>query len=124
MRLTSTVSSLDRLLSHLLTTLAADTVNGQSSDINLTTRGSDWYWAVCAVMTVATIAFIGTAWTKPRTDRIFHYITGGITMIAAISYFSMASNLGWTPIAVQFRRSDHRVAGVYREIFYVRYIDW
>lgn len=75
-------------------------------------------------MTVATIAFIGTAWTKPRTDRIFHYITGGITMIAAISYFSMASNLGWTPIAVQFRRSNHRVAGVYREIFYVRYIDW
>ncbi|KAM6510755.1 hypothetical protein FSOLCH5_011200 [Fusarium solani] len=101
-----------------------DTVNGQSSDINLTIRGSDWYWAVCAVMTVATITFIGTAWTKPRMDRIFHYITGGITMIAAISYFSMASNLGWTPIAVQFRRSDHRVAGVYRELFYVRYIDW
>ncbi|KAF4458565.1 hypothetical protein FALBO_14704 [Fusarium albosuccineum] len=75
-------------------------------------------------MTVATVAFIGLGMRKPRTDRIFHYITAAITMAAAISYFSMASNLGWTPIAVQFRRRNHRVAGVYREIFYVRYIDW
>ena len=36
----------------------------------------------------------------------------------------MASNLGWTPIDVEFARSDPRVGGVNREIFYVRYIDW
>ena len=45
-------------------------------------------------------------------------------MVAAIAYFSMASNLGWTPIAVEFPRGNPRVAGTYREIFYVRYIDW
>lgn len=44
-------------------------------------------------------------------------------MVASIAYFSMASNLGFTPIEVEFRRSG-AVAGVYREIFYVRYIDW
>ncbi|KAF4442341.1 hypothetical protein F53441_11769 [Fusarium austroafricanum] len=95
-----------------------DIVNGQRSDINITVRGSDWYWAVCAVMTVSAFVFLGLGIQKPRTDRIFHYITAGITMIAAIAYFSMASNLGWTPIMVEFQRSDHRVAGRYREIFY------
>lgn len=75
-------------------------------------------------MTVATITFVGLAYTRKRSDRVFHYITAGITMVAAIAYFSMASNLGFTPIAVEYKRSDHRVAGTYREIFYVRYIDW
>lgn len=101
-----------------------NTVNGATADIAITTRGSDWYWAVCAVMTVATFAFCGLAMTKPRTHRIFHYITASITMVAAIAYFSMGSNLGFTPIQVEYARSDPRVAGTYREIFYVRYIDW
>lgn len=102
-------------------------VNGDAYkpvDIAITTHGSDWYWAVTAVMTCATFAFIGLAMTKPRTHRIFHYITAAITMVASIAYFSMASNLGWTPIDVEFRRADPVVHGRNREIFYVRYIDW
>lgn len=75
-------------------------------------------------MTCATFAFIGLSLTKPRTHRLFHYITAAITMVAAIAYFSMASNLGWTPIDVEFRRANPIVHGVNREIFYVRYIDW
>lgn len=100
------------------------TVNGRTADIAITTRGSDWYWTVCAVMTVSTFAFLGLGFTRPRTHRIFHYITAGITLVAAIAYFSMASNLGFTPVAVEFQRGNHRVSGTYREIFYVRYIDW
>lgn len=75
-------------------------------------------------MTVATFIFLGLAMAKPRTHRVFHYITAGITMVAAIAYFTMASNLGFTPIAVQFPRADPRVSGMNREIFYVRYVDW
>ncbi len=48
----------------------------ESSDINITTHGSDWYWAVTAVMAVSSIAFIGMSFTVPRKNRIFHYITG------------------------------------------------
>ncbi len=99
-------------------------VNGKSADIKITTHGSDWYWAVCAVMTCATLAFMGLALTKPRQNRIFHYITAAVTMTAAIAYFSMASNLGWTPIDVEFVRNGGGVGGINREIFYVRYIDW
>ncbi|EMC97866.1 hypothetical protein BAUCODRAFT_31870 [Baudoinia panamericana UAMH 10762] len=105
------------------------TVNGISQAVNnqtlqITTHGSDWYWAVCAVMVCSTFAFMGLAVTKPRTQRIFHYITAAITMVASIAYFSMGSNLGWTPIPVEFHRNTPQAHGNYREIFYVRYIDW
>ncbi|KAI4136494.1 MAG: hypothetical protein LQ341_005586 [Variospora aurantia] len=79
-------------------------------------------------MTAATFVFIGLSFTKPRSHRIFHYITAGITMIAAIAYFTMGSDLGQTPIPVEFVRSDPKVSGTptnqNREIFYVRYVDW
>ena len=75
-------------------------------------------------MAVATLSFIGLSYTKPRTHRIFHYITAAITMVATIAYYSMGSNLGWTPINVEFQRSKGIVRGNAREIFYVRYIDW
>ncbi|KAL8941900.1 MAG: hypothetical protein Q9216_001973 [Gyalolechia sp. 2 TL-2023] len=103
-------------------------VNGQTSAIGITTHGSNWYWAVTAVMTVSTFAFIGLSFTKPRTHRIFHYITAAITLVAAIAYFTMGADLGQTPIEVEFKRSDSKVSGTAtnqnREIFYVRYIDW
>ena len=73
---------------------------------------------------VSTGAFLGLSYTKPRSERIFHYITAAITMVASIAYFSMASNIGWTPITVEFARSAAVVSGNAREIFYVRYIDW
>ncbi|KAI9869769.1 MAG: ion channel activity [Pleopsidium flavum] len=101
-----------------------NTNNGGTADIAITTHGSDWYWAVCAVMTVATFVFVGMSFSKPRTQRVFHYITASITLVAAIAYFSMGSNLGWTPIGAEFIRANPKVAGIYREIFYVRYIDW
>jgi bacteriorhodopsin len=69
-------------------------------------------------MMASTFAFVGLAATKPRQHRVFHYITAAITMVASIAYFSMASNLGWTGIAVEFVRSDPKVSGLYREIFY------
>ncbi len=100
----------------------------QHVDIVLTTWGSDVYWAIAATMMASTIAFVGLATKKPRSERIFHYITAAITLTASIAYFSLASNLGWAAIDVEFPRSDSGgrgfVAGTYREIFYVRYIDW
>lgn len=75
-------------------------------------------------MTVATFAFVGLGFRKHRTERIFHYITAAITMVAAIAYFTMGSNLGFTPIPVEFMRSNPKVHGANREIFYARYVDW
>lgn len=75
-------------------------------------------------MFVSTFAIVGVSFTRARPHRIFHYITAAITLVAAIAYFSMGSDLGQTPIAVQFQRNNPKVHGVNREIFYVRYIDW
>lgn len=102
---------------------------GGCSDLQITDRGSDWYFTVCTVMGAATLAFMGMSFMKPRADRLFHYITAMITLVACVAYFSMGSNLGQTPITVEFGRPNSSkvygagVAGT-REIFYVRYIDW
>jgi len=78
-------------------------------------------------MAFSTLCFIGLSFRVERPKRIFHYITAAITMVAAIAYFTMASNLGYAAIPVEFQRSNPVVAGppgATREIFYVRYIDW
>ena len=105
-------------------TLLGNTVNGKTADISITTHGSDFYFAICAAMCVAGLAFVGLAYRKERRDRVFHYMTSAVVFVAAIAYFTMGSNLGFTPIQVEYFRSDPKVAGTYRSIYYVRYIDW
>jgi bacteriorhodopsin len=97
------------------------------ADIELSTNGSDWYWAACALMLSSALVFLGLGFTKPREDRIFHHITAALTLIAGISYFTMASGLGQVPVFVEFSEDNFGSfsgTGVTREIFYVRYIDW
>jgi bacteriorhodopsin len=106
--------------------LNVNSVVGQHADLEITNHGSDWYFTVCGVMGASTLIFMGMAFMKPQNHRLFHYITAGITLVAAIAYYSMGSNLGQVPIQVEFVRPDRDAvaqAGT-REIFYVRYIDW
>lgn len=95
-----------------------------SPDIHLTVEGSNWLWAVCAVFGLMTLALFGVSFTRPRHHRIPYYIASAITLVVAIDYFTQASNLGWTGVPVQFLRGNRKVAGLVRQIFYVRYIDW
>lgn len=101
----------------------SNTVGGRTADIKITTHGSDWYWAACAVITTTALAIFADSFSKPVSHRISHYITAGINLVAAIAYFNMASNLGWAPIQVEFVRSSHLASDMSLEIFYVRYID-
>ncbi|KAJ1324512.1 hypothetical protein MN608_10578 [Microdochium nivale] len=108
------------------TAIAVNEVVGMASDLEITTHGSNWLFTVCAIMGVSTVAFMGMAFTKPQSERIFHYITAAITCTACIAYFAMGSNLGETPIQAEFLRPNNPqvfAAGT-REIFYARYIDW
>jgi bacteriorhodopsin len=109
-----------------LTRNATDnTLNGRTADIAITSHGSDFYFAICAAMGFASCCFIGLALRKQRRDRVFHYITASVVFVACIAYFTMGSNLGFAPIAVEFSRpGDPEVRGRYRAIYYVRYIDW
>jgi len=105
----------------------APTVNGynqggRTADIHITTHGSDFYYAICAVMGVSTFLVLFHAMRKPGRHRVFHYILAAVLATSTIAYYSMGSNLGFTPIPVEFVRRNPKVAGILRQIFYVRYI--
>ncbi|KAK8103642.1 bacteriorhodopsin [Apiospora kogelbergensis] len=92
--------------------LAVNSVVGQHANLEITTHGSDWYFAVCAIMGFSTLAFMGMAFTKPQSHRLFNYLTAAITATACISYFCMGSNLGQVPIQAEFVRPGRaQVAG-------------
>ncbi|KAF2158968.1 hypothetical protein M409DRAFT_71376 [Zasmidium cellare ATCC 36951] len=91
--------------------------------IAITTWGSDFYFAIMSVMGFVSLTILGLSALKPRTDRVFFYLSAGLCMVACIAYFAMGSNLGWTPIDVEFLNNDGGM-GRNREILYARYIDW
>lgn len=102
-----------------------NTQNNKHVQIAITVAGSDFYYFVCATMGFTAVCILGVSNLKPRTDRVFFYLCAALLMVACIAYYAMGSNLGWTPIDVEFNRPYAPVvAGRNREIFYVRYIDW
>ena len=100
-------------------------VNDRSVDIHITSHGSDWYWAVMSVMGVTMLGVLVHSHFKPRTARTLHYILTTVALAAMIEYYSMAANLGWVPIDVEWNRPNNPlVAGVNRQIWWVRYCGW
>ncbi|KAJ9609118.1 hypothetical protein H2200_006889 [Cladophialophora chaetospira] len=104
--------------------MASGFTNTVTTNNHITAAGSDWYWTVCSVMTVSAFGFMIHSFFKPRSQRLFHYLNATVCVVAAVAYFAMGSNLGWTAIEVEWLRSDAQVHGNLRQIFYVRYIDW
>jgi bacteriorhodopsin len=86
----------------------------------LTVHGSDWLWAVTAVYSFSLIVIIGLTYFARQGEKIFHYLFTISLFVGAISYFTMASDLGSTAIHI----SDTLSSPGFREIFYVKYINW
>ncbi|EKM51799.1 uncharacterized protein PHACADRAFT_187203 [Phanerochaete carnosa HHB-10118-sp] len=93
-------------------------VNPPNADIHITNHGSDWLWAVFAIMTVSMMGMFVWSHMRPRGTRFFHNIALIVLTVSTIAYFSMASDLGATPITTEFRATGTR------QIWYVRYIQW
>lgn len=94
-------------------------------DIHITTHGSDWLWAVTAVDFLAIIAFLVLLYLKPRTDRIFHYITVLIVVVSGYCYFTLASDIGSTAAPPEWPRGQGPTPlPRERQIFWIRYVDW
>ncbi|KAI0705887.1 hypothetical protein BC835DRAFT_1537054 [Cytidiella melzeri] len=94
--------------------------NPPNADRHLTSGGSDWLWAVFAIMALSTLGMVVWSFMRPRGTRLFHNIATVILMTATIAYFSMASDLGATPVRAEFGRGTTNT----RQIFFVRYIQW
>jgi len=96
-------------------------INPPNATIHLVTHGSDWLWAVFSLMATSLLVMIALDFRRPRGTRLFHQLAIIILTTMSISYFSMASDLGATPVAVEFRKHGGDPT---RQIWYVRYIMW
>lgn len=56
-----------------------------------------------------------------QSKRLYHVITSLITIIAAISYFAMATGTGVSYHHIRIRE-QHK--NIYRQVYWARYIDW
>ncbi|KAH9925709.1 heat shock protein 30 [Amylocystis lapponica] len=98
-----------------------DALNSNPPDavLHVSTHGSDWLWAAFSLLACFLLVTVGITFTRPRGARLFHQIAVIVLTTASIAYFSMASDLGATPVVTEFR-GDH----VTRQVWYVRYIQW
>jgi len=83
-----------------------------------TSHGHKVLYVIFAAMLLSTVTFWGLSFGKAKRDRIFHYLTGLITLFAAISYYSMA--VGFGSVLVGNRGHGHAM----REVMTARYYDW
>ena len=102
--------------------------NPPNADISLGRWGSNWGWTVFCLMAASTLGLLILSTMLARNRRAFHYLLTAVLAISTISWYSMASDLGSTPITVQFLRNNP-LGGGYggyptRQIWYSRYIDW
>lgn len=86
-------------------------VNPPAGQNPLTTNGSNWLWAVTAVFTVSFLAFLGLGFRPRHGEKVFHYLFTVALLVGAISYFSLASDLGYVVIGT-------------RQILFAKYIYW
>jgi len=101
----------------------AVSVNAPTTVEHITSHGSDWLWAVFGIMLFSDIIVFAWSYTLPRGQRVFHHLSMIILSTAAIAYFTMAADLGYASIPTEFAY-DGFPAGVTRQIWYTRYIDW
>jgi len=92
--------------------------NPPNAQIDITTHASDWLWAVFALLVISDLAMLFWSRSRVRGQRIFHNLAIAILTTTALAYFAMASDLGSTPIATEFRTQGTRA------IWYVRFVEW
>lgn len=101
--------------------------NPPDAFLHITTHGSDWLWTVFSLMALCGLVTMGWGFKVSRGERTFFYISAAILATASVAYFSLASDLGATPILVEFKHyGPDEVNGQAptRQIWYARYIDW
>ncbi|KAI5955650.1 hypothetical protein KGF54_001152 [Candida jiufengensis] len=98
------------------------------SDINLTSHGSDWLWAVFSVFALLAVVhgFIYSLTSVRRSGlkKSLLIIPLFTNAIMAFAYYTYASNLGYTWIETEFHHvTTSRDLNV-RQIFYTKYVGW
>lgn len=87
-------------------------------DHHFTTHGSDWLWAVVALYLLFLLLVVSHTYVARSGEKIFHYLFTVSLFVGTVAYFTMASDLGSTPIETSTGDSGTR------QIFYAKYINW
>lgn len=95
-------------------------VNPPQGDQYLTVNGSNWLWAVTAVFAVSFLASFALSFRARAGEKFFHYLFTVANLVGAISYFAMASDLGFSAVPT----TNNPWNGVTRQIFFAKYIYW
>jgi bacteriorhodopsin len=79
-------------------------------------------------MVLASAVFAGMSWNIPVSRRVYHVLTTLATIIAALSYFAMASGDGVSYKCEQRTVYHHHLPDTHhtvcRELYWARYVDW
>lgn len=90
--------------------------------------GKKTLWVVFFIMTIAAIAFSAMSWSVPVSKRLYHIITTMIVVLAAISYFAMATGGGisyhHSEVVTENKHVPDTKEDVYRQVYWARYVDW
>lgn len=87
---------------------------------HLTTNGSNWLWAVTALMLLAYLVFFVLSMRPRHGERIFHYVFASALIVGALVYYAQASDLGWRVIGQAHNATSYPT----RQVFYAKYIYW
>jgi len=87
---------------------------------HLTTNGSNWLWAVTALMLLAYLVFFVLSMRPRHGERIFHYVFASALIVGALVYYAQASDLGWRVIGQAHNATNYPT----RQVFYAKYIYW
>ncbi|GAA6038743.1 hypothetical protein JCM8097_002376 [Rhodosporidiobolus ruineniae] len=107
-------------------------VNPSTANIALTDQGSEWLWTCFALFLFSALILAFIAHKRPKGHRSFHHPALAVLLITTVTYFQLASNLGWTPIAVEWVRAGTRgqqqlrngaIPPITRSIGYARWVD-
>ncbi len=98
-------------------------------DFHITDHGSDWLWAAFCLFGVASLVYLVLTYSRELQKRAFYYNSLALSAILFFTYFTMASDLGWTDIQAEFNHVtvDKSITDEHpgvRQIFYARYVGW
>ncbi|PLB37569.1 opsin family protein [Aspergillus candidus] len=94
----------------------------------LHSTGHRTLWVVTVLMAISSVVFYVLAARVPLPRRVFHTITSIITTISFIIYLAMATGEGTTFKHDILRHANKHVPDthddIFRQVFYLRYINW
>ncbi|KIH91581.1 hypothetical protein SPBR_01941 [Sporothrix brasiliensis 5110] len=95
-------------------------INPPAGDEHLSVHGSDWLWAVFAVYLASFLAVFALSFAARAGERVFHYVYSIGLFVGVVTYFAMASDLGFVVV----RTVNQESRGLSRQVFFAHYINW